>query len=59
MNSSKKKYGAIILCIATAKDKRILIIIRGSAFTPVPRIDAKLNVPPVKMIPQFKNCLLE
>ena len=40
------------------KDNKILKIINGRAFTPVPRISAKLNVAPVKMIPQFKNFLL-
>ena len=40
------------------KDNRMLKMINGRAFTPVPRISAKLNVAPVRMIPQFRNFLL-
>jgi predicted AAA+ superfamily ATPase len=36
----------------------MLKTINGSAFTPVPKMSAKLSVAPVKMIPQFKNFLL-
>ena len=45
--------------IAIAKDRQMLNRIKGRALTPVPIISAKLKVPPVKIMPQFKNCLLQ
>ena len=41
--------------MAAANEMKMFRMMRGSAFTPVPMIAAKLKVPPVAMMPQLRN----